>query len=183
MSFLVRLCVVLSLVLPMGAWAQSDDGSDAVSSEHEVVVANGQRFGAWTVSCVALAVGQTNCTLTQRVLRAADNAFVADLIATRNAEGATYLVARVPVGVFLPNNFAMREAENENTDEAMEFTWQACNRDFCEALLEVDAEIVTPLSADDNAMIAAFRPSSQMEPFVFQLSLNGMGQGLDAIRP
>lgn len=179
MTFLSRLCIAVILALPLSASAQTDTNTD----QAEAVVSNGQRFGAWTVACVAVAVGQTNCTLTQRVLRANDNAFVADVIATRNGEGKTYLVARVPVGVFLPNGFAMREAENEDEEAVMEFAWQACNREFCEALLQVEADKAVALSAEDNAMVAAFRPSSQSEPFLFQLSLNGMASGLDAIRP
>lgn len=183
MPILRRLCLALSLVLPMAATAQTEAADDAATPAQASPVTNGQSFGAWTVACVAVAVGETDCTLNQRVLRASDTAFVADLIATRDDEGKTYLVARVPVGVFLPNGFAMREAENEDVEDAMEFTWQTCNREVCEALLEVDAEMVTTLSAQDNAMIAGFRPNSQMEPFVFQLSLNGLGPGLDAIRP
>lgn len=176
MSILLRLFAALTIALPVAVSAQSDETGQAA-------VANGQRIGAWTVSCRAVAVGQTDCTLTQRIVRAADNAFVADVIATRNEEGATFLVARVPTGAFLPDAFALRDAEAEDAEALMEFSWQSCGRDLCETLLELEPEMVTTLSADDNAMVAAFRPSSRMEPFVFQLSLSGMEAGLDTIRP
>ncbi|MGC1503848.1 MAG: invasion associated locus B family protein [Sulfitobacter sp.] len=188
MTVLSRLFIALALVLTLPASAQTSTETDtntAVTSAapEAAVVVNGQKFGAWSVSCVAIAVGKTDCTLTQRVLRAADKAFVADVIATRNPEGASFLIARVPVGVFLPTGFAMREAENDSEEAVMQFTWQTCNREFCEAVLQMDADKATALSAEDNAMVAAFRPSAQTEPFLFQFSLNGMVSGLDAVRP
>ena len=177
MSFLTRLCLAATLMSPLPALSQTTT-TEATSA----TVANGQKIGAWNVTCVAVAVGQTNCTLTQRIMRATDNAFVADLVATRNAEDATYVVARVPVGVFLPNSFAMRNAENETEEDVIEFIWQACNREVCEALVQLDEEQISTLSTDSVTMVGAFRPSAQSEPFVFQFSLNGMIEGLDAIR-
>ena len=177
MSFLARVCLAMILILPLPALAQSTSTEDAAP----IAVANGQQIGAWSVSCVAVAVGETNCTLTQRILRANDNAFVADMIATRNEQGNTFVIARVPVGAFLPTGFAMRDSENEDLEDVLEFTWQACNREICEALLQLENEQVSALSAETNTMIAAFRPSAQSEPFLFQLSMNGMASGLDAI--
>lgn len=186
MIFFTRVFIVLALVLTLPASAQTSTDRDAVVAPEApatAVVVNGQKFGAWSVSCVAVAVGETDCTLTQRVLRAADKAFVADIIATRNPDGESFLIARVPVGVFLPTGFAMRQSESEDEEAVMEFTWQSCNGQICEAILKIDAEKVAALSAEDNAMVAAFRPSAQTEPFLFQFSLNGMETGLDAVRP
>jgi invasion protein IalB len=186
MTFISRLFIVLALVLTLPASAQTSTDSDTAAAPvipETAVVVNGQKFGAWSVSCVAIAVGKTDCTLTQRVLRAADKAFVADIVATRNPDGVSFLIARVPVGVYLPTGFAMREAESDDEDAVMQFTWQSCNRDICEAILQMDADKTLALSAEENAMVAAFRPSAQTEPFLFQFSLNGMASGLDAIRP
>ena len=169
------MAVFKSLFLPLALCAALPA---LAQSEEDVTITNGQKFGAWTVNCVAVAVGQTNCTLTQRILRASDNAFIADLVAVRDPDAQTYIVARVPVGVSLPAGFAMREAEAE---EPMEFTWQVCTREVCEAVLKVEDDLVPVLSADDNAMIAAFKPSTQSDAFVFQFSLSGMQAGLDAI--
>ncbi|MFC6589378.1 invasion associated locus B family protein [Sulfitobacter pacificus] len=186
MSFFSRLFIVLALVLTLPASAQTstkDDAAVAPSTPEAAVVVNGQKFGAWSVSCIAIAVGKTDCTLTQRVLRSTDKAFIADIVATRNPEGQSFLIARVPVGVFLPTGFAMREAESDDEEAVMQFAWQSCNREVCEAVLQIDADKVAALSTEENAMIAAFRPSAQTEPFLFQFSLNGMASGLDAVRP
>lgn len=175
---ILRICA-LAILLPFTpALAQTDE----VTSAQSDVVLNGQQFGAWTVNCVAVAVGQTNCLLTQRILRSSDGAFIADVITTENSDGGTFLIARVPLGVFLPGGFAMREAESEDREDLLQFDWQLCNTEVCEALLAVDAETVETLSAEDNSMIAAFRPNAQSEPFLFQLSLNGMTDGLNALR-
>ncbi len=181
MSFLARLFLLLSLLSPATLWAQTTQPQAPTGTEEAVTVANGQKIGAWNVTCVAVAVGKTDCTLTQRVLRSTDNAFVADIIATRNTEGKTFLAARVPLGVSLPAGFGMRRADSETPDEVMEFVWQVCTREVCEAVLELDADAAEAMSAEDNAMIAAFRPSVQAEPFLFQLSLNGLNEGLAAI--
>lgn len=181
MPFVKRLCLGLALLLPLPMTAQTNTSDETPAPTQAEAVVNGQKFGAWNVTCVAVAVGETNCTLTQRILRATDNAFVADLIATRNAENDNFLIARVPVGAYLPTGFAMRDAKTEDEEDVQEFVWQSCNREFCEALLQLDEDTATALSADENRMIAAFRPSRQNEPFVFQFSLNGLVAGLDAV--
>lgn len=186
MQFFSRFLVALALVLALPASAQTSTDSDtavAPAVPEAATVVNGQKFGAWSVSCIAIAVGKTDCTLTQRVLRAVDKAFVADIVATRNPEGVSFLIARVPVGVYLPTGFAMREAESDDEGAVLQFTWQTCNREFCEAALQLEADQAQALSAEENAMVAAFRPSAQTEPFLFQFSLNGMAAGLDAVRP
>ena len=175
MVFIRHLILALALLAPLPALAQSSEEDTAAEAQ---TITNGQTIGAWTVNCVAVAVGQTNCTLTQRILRSTDGAFVADIVALRDAEQNTYLLARVPVGASLPAGFAMRQ---EDSEDMMPFTWQVCTPDVCEALLPVDAELAETLSAEDNIMIAAFRPTLQSDPFVFQLSLNGMNTGLDAL--
>lgn len=171
MKSLAQLAFILTLALPTSALSQEAESP-------QDVVANGQKIGAWTVSCIALAVGKTNCTLNQRVMRTSDGAFVADVIALRDSEGRTYLLARVPVGAALPSGFIMSKADSEETTS---FTWQACSPEVCEATLPLDPEQVTELSAEDNQMIAAFRPNLQSEPIVFQISLSGMEAGLDAV--
>lgn len=171
MKSLVRLALTLAFALPASVQAQEATGAPDV-------VANGQKIGAWTVACVALAVGKTNCTLTQRVMRKSDGAFVADVVALRDADGQTYLLARVPVGAALPSGFVIRKADSE---ELTRFTWQACSPEVCEATLALDPDEVTELSAEDNQMVAAFRPNLQSDPLVFQLSMSGMEAGLDAV--
>jgi len=142
-------------------------------------VANGQRFGAWAVNCSAVAVGQTLCMLEQRILRSEDRAFVAQLLAFQSPDGAkTYLSARVPLGVYLPAGFAIRAADAE---DVIRFQWQACGRDLCEALAEIEPAALAALSGSGTPILAAFRPTIQSEDFVFRFSLDGAPEGLAAL--
>jgi len=174
MSKIIRLAIAALLAVPLATNAHAQD-------EASTTFVNGQKVGAWTVACRAVAVGETDCTLTQRILRVTDNAFVADIIATQNDANATFLIARVPAGAFLPNQFAMRNEQDLEAEDVMAFAWQTCSGQFCEAVIEVAADDVAALSADNNKMVAAFRPNAEMEPFVFQMSLAGLKDGLDAI--
>ncbi|KIN75147.1 IalB domain containing protein [Sulfitobacter noctilucae] len=181
MPLLARLCLLVCLSLPASLSAQTTQTDPSTKADAAAAVANGQKIGAWSVTCLAVAVNQTSCTLNQRVMRAKDNAFVADLVATRNDAGQTFIAARVPVGVYLPAGFGMRPAESDDPDEVMQFAWQVCSREVCEAVIELEPAQAEALSAEDNTMIAAFRPSAKSEPFLFQFSMTGLNEGLTAI--
>ncbi|SFE28324.1 invasion associated locus B family protein [Roseivivax sediminis] len=143
-------------------------------------VANGQSFGAWRVACQALTVNRTACTLSQRIRRSADNAFVADILALPQGseDGGAAIIARVPTGAHLPSGFVMRGAEGEAQHD---FTWQVCGQDMCEALISLSAEEVAALEEAEGGVTAAFRPSVQAEPFFFRFSFAGAGEGLEAL--
>lgn len=143
-------------------------------------VANGTRFGQWVVSCEALAVNETACVLSQRLVRASDGAFLAEMLAFSSADGTRrYVGARVPNGVYLPHGFALRPAEGEA--EEIRFVWQSCSRDLCEALIELDGEALAALEAAEGGLIAGYRPGLLAQPLVFTLSVEGAGAGLAAL--
>jgi invasion protein IalB len=176
---LATAAVAFGVAMAGAAGAQESDASgDAQEAAAPTPVANGARIGAWTVTCEAVAVGQTACVLSQRLVRSADNAFLAELLAFRSADGArTFLAARVPNGVFFPSGFAVRP---EDSETQREFVWQSCSRDLCEALLEVEPQTLAELEGA-GALLAGYRPALTAEPLVFRLSLEGAGDGLDAL--
>lgn len=166
----LALCVMAST----SAFAQETDAAVATP-----VVANGAQFGAWVVNCEAVAVSQTACVLSQRLVRSSDNAFLAELLAFQSADGKrSYLAARVPNGVFFPSGFAFKAEEG---DERQEFSWQSCTRDICEALLETDIDSITKFE-ELGSVIAGYRPNLRTDPVVFRFSLEGAVSGLEAIR-
>ena len=115
--------VLLALSLPLTATAQEASTQAELSR-----IANGQQFGAWTVTCEAVAVSETACILSQRLVRSAYNVFLAELLAFWSGDGEqTYFAARVPNGVFFPSGFAFRADEAE---ERQDFAWQSCSRDI-----------------------------------------------------
>lgn len=168
-------------ILPLAALLASAVSAAAQSADARPPVANGERVGAWTVTCEAIAVGETACVLTQRLVRTQDNAFLAELLAFESGDGSgTYIAARVPNGVYFPSGFAFRP---DDGDERFDFTWQSCTRDLCEALLQIDRETLATLAAAEAGVIAGYRPSLALDPLVFRLSLEGAIEGLAALAP
>ncbi|WP_425073622.1 invasion associated locus B family protein [Sagittula sp. S175] len=144
-------------------------------------VGNGQKFGAWTVGCEALGMNRTACVLNQTLSRDSDQAFIAQMMAFWSADGEKmYLAARVPMGAYLPSGFAIRAEEKE---EAVPFVWQACQGQVCEAMREVDSEMLDDLGLDNEAVLGSFRPRLGMEPIVFRFSMAGIREGLTALHP
>ena len=143
-------------------------------------IANGTRFSQWAVSCEALAVGETACVLSQRLVRKSDTAFLAEILAFRTRDGAkTFLAARVPVGAHFPSGFVIKPDKGE---ERFALAWQSCTRELCEALTEIPGDKLAEIEKGATAT-AGYRPSLRAEPMVFKIAFEGLGQGLDALTP
>ncbi len=171
---LAALAPLAPLAAGLPASAQETAGEASA-----VTVVNGQTFGAWTVACQALGVNRTSCVLSQRLVRRADNAFLAEILAFTNADDSKrFLAARVPNGVYLPAGFALRPADSE--DETR-FVWQSCSARLCEALVELTPELARSLEGASGGLIAGYRPSLQSESVIFAFSAEGLTAGLDAL--
>lgn len=167
------LAALVASVVPAAAQDAAEAGAEPPR------VANGQQFGAWMVTCEAIAVGETACVLTQRLVRTEDDAFLAELLAFTSGDGSgTYIAARVPNGVYFPSGFAFKPEAGE---ARYEFTWQSCTRDLCEALLEIDPGDLAALAGEESGVIAGYRPSLALDPLVFRFSLAGVVEGLSAL--
>lgn len=143
---------------------------------------NGTQFGGWTVACEALAVNETVCVLSQRLVRAGDGGLLADLLAFAGAEEpGAFVAARVPNGVFFPSGFSLRADDPDSDDEIIVgFDWQSCSPELCEALLPLTAE--TAGAFDTLAdWVAAYRPAIDAEAVVFRLDPAGLHEGLTAL--
>jgi len=139
---------------------------------------NGDTFGAWTLTCEAVGVNQTTCALRQRVVRASDQAFVADLLAFTNRDGSKrFLAARLPLGVHLASGFAIRPQGSETETP---FVWQVCTREVCEAVAQVtDADLAAFGAAAQ--MVGGYRPGMTAEPLVFGFTMAGVTEGIAAL--
>lgn len=190
-SFWLRPVVASWCVLALcgAALAQSDDetppGDDvpaAASTVEDAVerLENGRAFGAWRLTCEALAVNETACVLSQRLIQRDGNRFLAELalFPAAGEDERAFIAARVPIGVYFPSGFVMRLGESETR---YEFDWQACDRDRCEALLTVTPEIAQELE-DAGSGVVGYRPAVDAEPLVFQVSTSGANEGLSALR-
>lgn len=160
---------------PVGAAAPSAPASAA----GEPRLVNGARFGAWAVACEAVAVNETACILTQKLIAKADNRFLAEMVLVRpKGEARVILAARVPIGVHFPSGFVMKP---EKSEERSALVWQSCNRDICEAAIELSAEKLAELETGGGAT-AGYRPNARSEPVVFRIAFEGAGQGLDSLQ-
>ena len=147
----------------------------------ETRLANGSRFAGWTVTCEALAVNETACVLTQRLVREGGDLLLADLVAFPQPDGdGAYLAARVPNGVYLPHGFALRPAAE--TAEETRFVWQSCTPQLCEALVLLTVDELAALEAAGPEIVAGYRPALGASPLVFALDLTGIGEGVAALR-
>ncbi len=153
--------------------------SAPASAAGEPRLVNGARFGAWAVACEAVAVNETACILTQKLIAKADNRFLAEMVLVRpKGEARVILAARVPIGVHFPSGFVMKP---EKSEERSALVWQSCNRDLCEAAIELSAEKLAELETGGGAT-AGYRPSARSEPVVFRIAFEGAGQGLDSLQ-
>jgi invasion protein IalB len=176
LSSLSKLLIVSVFAACTQTPVNAQDAGDAGVGKR---VANGARFGAWTVSCEAVAVNETTCVLSQRLVRSSDNAFLAEILAFMNADGSRkFLAARVPNGVHFPSGFALKPKESESR---IEFVWQSCTRETCEALVEMSADKLAELSKFEE-IVAGYRPGIQTKPLVFRMSMAGVQEGLAALQ-
>ena len=182
---ITKLAALFALTaLPGFALAQDDatDGAEAAPTEQTgpTRIANGQRFGAWTVTCEAVAVNETACVLSQRLVRTSDNAFLAEMLAFWSADGEqSFLAARVPNGVYFPSGFAFKPADSE---DRAEFVWQSCSADLCEALLTEELTKLEEYAAAEDGVVAGYRPNLRSEPLIFRMDLTGIGEGMEALK-
>jgi len=136
-------------------------------------LANGARFGEWTVVCEAVAVNETVCVLNQRLVRN-DGEFLVDLLAIPGGDG--WLSARVPVGVHFPGGFVLRR---EGDPKQIALVWQVCSPRLCEAAVSLADEGAVLLEGGEA--IAAYRPEVTSDPVVFRVVLDGLADGLAAL--
>ncbi len=152
--------------------------SATAQEERPPRVENGARFGAWTVVCEAIAVNETLCVLTQRLVASEGQSFLTELLAFNDAdEPQAYLAARVPLGVHFPGGFSFQRSEE---GAALEFEWQSCTAQVCEALLVLDAASLAQVETDDG-VLAGYVPAPGAAPLVFRIGTEGLGAGLEAL--
>lgn len=139
---------------------------------------NGAKFGGWTVSCEALAVNETLCVLSQRLVRSEGNTVLAELVAFNDGDNlGAWLIARVPNGVYFPSGFVLGLEED---DSQIRFEWQNCSANMCEALLALEPDHLDAFEAQ-GPWVAGYRPGVTSEALVFRIAPQGLDEGLHAL--
>ncbi|AUH33815.1 invasion associated locus B family protein [Paracoccus tegillarcae] len=180
----VLISALFAVTLPLAVSAQEAPDTSTPSltaSTTATEVTNGQAFGDWTVRCEALGVNRTRCMLSQTITVRDSGALLADLLAFWTEDERQIMIAQAPVGVHLPSGFVL-QAEGAPEEERMEFVWQACNGQICEAAALPEQADIDRLTAAER-VLAGYRPSAGSEPTVFPISTDGLVEGLAALKP
>ncbi len=158
--------VLCLLLLPLSAQAET----------------NGAQYRDWTLACRATAINQTECVLTQILVDAANNTFIAEIgvsLQSSDQGPVAVLVLRVPVGVLLlrrPSTLVDRDAQ----DKAITLDWQSCDATYCAATAILTVE-QTKRFKKGRAALMGYQRLGPSEPTVFQVSLLGITAGMDVL--
>lgn len=169
-----------ALVLSLGffevALAQDVTTTDSSVEEPEVTdLRNNTVFGDWVVSCQAVTVRRSVCTLVHEQSLRDSGEVLLRMIAAPVEDGAI-LLAQVPMGVYLPGGAIYRFADRDD-QEQREMIWQRCAGAICEAAASLDAEELA-LFAEESAILFGYRMSPEAEPIILRVSID---QFADAI--
>ena len=139
---------------------------------------NGTQYRDWTLACRATAINQTSCVLTQILVEAGSNEFIAELgVSMQRSEGGpvAVLVMRVPVGVLLLRDPAAR-VDDASDDQAIRLDWQSCDATYCAATAVLSVEQTQKLQAG-RAAVMGYQRLGTGQPTVFNVSLLGITAG------
>ena len=100
---ILGIAMVALTAAGVAAIGSAQEGTAAeTTTVPEARIANGTRFGAWTVNCRAVAVNETSCVLSQRLVRTSDNVFLAEILAFWSGDVTrAFLGARVGIRILL----------------------------------------------------------------------------------
>lgn len=173
-TFFKRFAATAALALcAQGAMAQ-DAGAPS-----PLDVTNNTAFGNWIVSCEAVTVSRTACTLIQQLTLAENDELVARFVVVPVEGGEAVMLAQVPAGVWLPGGAVYRFADDE-TLEQREMTWQRCGDDLCEAAIGLDGAEVA-LFAEKDQLLFGYSVARDAQPVVVGVDISRFGEGLEAI--
>ena len=175
-----RLAAALALGL-MGTTGMAQEASDTApeAAPAEEDVSNNTAFGDWVVSCEAVTVKRTACSLVQEQRMKEGGQLVARFVAVPVSDGAI-LLAQVPMGVYLPGGAVYRFAGNEELEQR-EMIWQRCGDNICEAAAPLDEEELARFS-EEEALLFGFRPTAEGEPVILRVDIARFAEAVEKIR-
>lgn len=158
-------------------------GMNAAAAQ-QAAVADGTVFGNFTLQCEAETIQTVTCALVQTIVAADDRRFLAEIgvnLGARNgasasSEGLT-LVIRTPSAMRLsvPPAYVLAEGAQE-----VPVPWLTCAGDFCLAALPLDDSALQALRTSPN-LTAGYLPLGSTNPISFEVALDGLAQGLQAL--
>lgn len=142
--------------------------------------ANGTIIGNWRLACQATAVNQTSCVIAQTLSVGAQNTFLAE-VTLRYAEidgsDRTIMAVSTPTNMRLSAQPGYRVSDS---DETLPLTWRTCTPQICTASRILEESEISALRANPS-FVLGYHPMGNPEPLVFEISLDGVSAGLDAL--
>lgn len=141
---------------------------------------NGTLFGNWRLSCQATAVNQTTCVIAQTLTVGEQNAFLAEVTfqyAEVDGENKTIMAVSTPTNMLLSARPGYRMTD---TEETLPLTWRTCTPQICTASRVLEDSEVDAIRTNQTFVIG-YHPIANPEPLVFEISLQGASEGLDAL--
>ena len=164
---MLRATLCLGLALAGGPLAAQEQG-----------LSNGTAFADWTVACRAAAIGETDCVLSQVLVKAETNELVAEVsLAPADDDAGVVLLLRVPTGVIL-----RRPAEVLviGTEDGAALDWLTCDSRYCTAATTLQDATLADFRRGLTARLGYLRMGTET-PAVFDVSLRGVTAGLAAL--
>jgi len=156
--------------------AQAEEAAQTATEE----MRNGEMVGDWVVVCEAVTISQTQCRLVQEQSLRDTGEMVARFIAVPVSDGAI-LLAQVPLGVFLPGGAVYRFSGNDEVEQR-NMIWQRCADTVCEAAAPLSEEELA-LFAESEALLFGFRETSDGDPVVLSVGIDGFAEAIEKLRP
>lgn len=141
---------------------------------------NGAKFGDWTLVCKAAGVGETECSLIQRIIKKETSALIAEVrLTTLNSDDGR----KVHMAVFTPEGAELTKRSGYRVDKSttqVALHWRTCAKKLCRAEAFLDPEQVAALRAGAT-MWFGYQQFLAKKPVIFPLSLTGVSAGLLAL--
>ncbi|SHM06879.1 Invasion protein IalB, involved in pathogenesis [Roseovarius litoreus] len=160
----------------MAATAQAQEAAQTATEE----MRNGQMVGDWVVVCEAVTISQNQCRMVQEQSLRETGEMIARFIAVPVSDGAI-LLAQVPMGVYLPGGAVYRFSGKDEIEQR-NMIWQRCADTVCEAAAPLSEEELA-LFAESEALLFGFRETSDGDPVVLSVGIEGFAEAIEKLRP
>jgi len=144
----------------------------------------GDKFGDWIFACKALGPEKTVCAIvqnidyqTEQVQKRLLTLTVRRLQSPESKTSKTILLARLPLGIFLPSGVAARIDETEQFPMFV----QTCSQMGCEAVVELDKQKLRGMKAGKKLFIG-FKVQANSKVVTIPASLIGFSKGIAVLK-
>lgn len=143
--------------------------------------ANGTVYGDWQLACQATAINETACAIAQTISLSDGNRFLAEVtlqkLTIEDSAERIVMALTTPTNMLLTAQPGYRVGTEEET---LPLVWRTCTQQLCTASRVLEPAEVDALRSGVTVVLG-YQSAASPEPIIFELSLNGVSAGLDAL--